>query len=115
MKTVSLEKQRKKPKICTDIVSLRRQKVLSQSSQLIKATKTGLTFKSGKKFFFISQKEIPLFVNHPVKLFLSQYEIPFYGVIKKISPGKKNFFVICVDFMKNVPLYYRECVEELLN
>ena len=101
--------------VFTDIVSLSKKEILSRRSQLAGVTKEGLTVHSNKKFFLIPEKEFSRFLNQPVELFLSQYEIPFYGVITKICPLKKDLFEICIDFMENTPLYYRECVKDLLN
>ncbi len=101
--------------VSTDIVSLAQQEVLSRHSYLAGATKKGLTVHSDKKFFLIPEKDFLKFLNCPVELFLSQYEIPFYGIITKICPLKKTLFEINVDFMENTPLYYRECMADLLN
>ena len=101
--------------ISTDIVSLTRQETLSCHSHLASVTKKGLTVHSDKKFFLVPEKEISRFLNHQVELFLSQYEIPFYGIITKICSIRENLFEISVDFTENTPLYYRECVADLLN
>ena len=101
--------------VFTDIVSLSKKETLSLHGQLAGVTREGLTVHSDKKFFLIPEKEFSRFLNQPVELFLSQYEIPFYGVLKKICPLEKDLFEIYIDFMENTPLYYRECVEDLLN
>ena len=101
--------------ISTEIVSLTEKEILSRYSQLASVTKKGLTVHSKKKFFLVPEKDFLKFLNHPVELFLSQYEMPFYGIITKICPIEKDIFEIRIDFMENTPLYYRECVEDLLN
>ena len=101
--------------ISTEIVSLAEKEILSRYSRLTSATKKGLTVHSNKKFFLVPERDFIKFLNHPVELFLSQYELPFYGIITKIYPIEKDLFEIRIDFMENTPLYYRECVEDLLN
>ena len=116
MKTVLTERKTTgKYNISTDIVSLTRQETLSRHSHLAGVTEKGLTVHSDKKFFLVPEKELSTFLNHPVELFLSQYEIPFYGIISKICSIRENLFEISVDFTENTPLYYRECVADLLN
>ena len=101
--------------VSTDIVSLSKKKTLSYKSHFISADKKGLTVRSNKKDFFIPEREFSQFLNHPVELFLSLYELPFYGVILKINPIKKSFFEIRIGFMESTPLFYRECLNDLLN
>lgn len=102
-------------KIFTEIVSLNKQEILFRYSHLIGVTKKGLTFHSDKKSFLASEKDFLKFLNHPVELFLSHYELLFHGIIKNIRFLEKDLLEICIDFMENTPLFYRECVEDLLN
>ena len=104
-----------KSEISTNIISLSEKAILSDYSQLTSATKKGLTFRSNKNFLLIPKKDISKFLNHPVELFLSHYELPFFGVLKKILEIKEDLFEISIDFTEETPLYYRECVEDLLN
>ena len=101
--------------VSTEIISLNKKEILSRYSQLTSVSKKGLTVHSNKKFFLVPEKDFSKFLNQPVELFLSQYELPFYGVLKKIHPITKDLFEICIDFTKSTPLFYRECVEDLLN
>ncbi len=101
--------------VSTDIVSLHDKEILSCNSYLTSITKKGLTFHTDKKGLLVHEKDFSKFLNHPVELFLSQYELPFYGVIKNIVPLDKDIMEIYIGFMENTPLYYRECIEELLN
>ena len=101
--------------IWTDVISLKTKEILSRYSQLISVTKKGLVVQSKKEALSVSVKDFSKFLNCPVELFLSQYEIPFYGVITKINFIKKDVFEFYIDFMENTPLYYRECVTDLLN
>lgn len=101
--------------ISTEIMSLNKKELLSSHSQLAEVSKKGLTVYSDKKFFLVPEKEFSKILNQPVELFLSQYEMSFYGVITKIMAIKKNLFKIFIDFTESTPLYYRECVEDLLN
>ena len=116
MKTFQTEKEAiGRYNISTDIISLTKQEILSRHSHLAGVTKKGLTVHSDKKYFLVPEKEFSNFLNHPVELFLSQYEIPFYGIITKICSIRESLFEISVDFTENTPLYYRECVADLLN
>ena len=101
--------------ISTNIISLYDKEILSYHSKLTAITKKGLTLHSSKKCLLVPETDIAKFVNHPVELFLSKYELPFHGVIKKIDPMDKDLFKISVGFTENTPLYYRECMEDLLN
>ena len=109
------EKSFYKNKISTDIISLSEKETLSRFNQLTSVTKKGLTFHSSKKFWLISEKRLLKFLNQPVELFLSHYELPLFGIIKKIGSIEKDLFEICIDFTETTPLYYRECVTDLLN
>ena len=102
-------------KISTDIISLPEKEILSCHNQLTSISKKGLTFRSDKKHLLVPEKILSEFLNHPVELFLSQYELPFYGVIKEINFVEKGVFEIRIGFMESTPLYYRECMEDLLN
>ena len=89
--------------------------ILSHQSKLVSVTKKGLTVHTKKQFFNISKKDFPKILNDSVELFLSQYEIPFYGVISQIQQKEKDLFEIKINFTDNTPIYYRECVNDLLN
>lgn len=101
--------------IWTDVISLKTKEVVSCHSQLTSVTKKGLIVQSNKDSLTVSKQNCSKFLNCPVELFLSQYEVPFYGVVTKINFIKKDMFEIYIDFMENTPLYYRECVTDLLN
>ena len=105
----------KPDKIFTDIICLSEKIILSKQSQLASASKRGLVFHSKKQCLPFSKKDLLKFLNQPVELFLSDYELPFFGVLKQVVEIKKGVFEIFVDFSKETPLYYRECVEDLLN
>ena len=109
------EKALSKSQISTDIVSLNKKEILSRHSLFVSADEKGLKVHSDKRFLLFSEKDFSKFLNQPVELFLSQYELPFYGVIKSIRLVKKDLFEIHVDFMESAPLFYRECVADLLN
>ena len=105
----------KTDKVFTDIISLSEKVILSNYSELASVTRRGLVFHSPKKFLPIPKRDILKFLNQPVELFLSHYEIPFFGVLKNIFEIEEDIFEISVDFTEDTPLYYRECVEDLLN
>ena len=107
--------QPNKSKVWTDLISIKTKEILSYQNELISVTKQGLTVLSKKEFFNISESDFIKFLNTPVELFLSQYELPFYGRIKKINQKKKNLFEIKISFLEDTPIYYRECVSDLLN
>ena len=107
--------EKKDNKIWTDLISLKTEEVLSSRSELISVTKQGLTVLLKKQCFNISESDFPKFLNTSVELFLSQYEIPLYGVIKKIKRKKKNVFEIKINFMETSPIYYKECLIDLFN
>ena len=108
-------KNKKNCQVSTDIVSLSKKAILSRRSLLAGADCKGLIVYSDKSCLLVPKTDIPLFLNQPVKLFLSHYELPFYGIIKSIKAVRGTGFEICVDFTENTPLYYRECVADLLN
>ena len=99
--------------VFTDIISLSEKVILSKYSQLASVSKKGLTFHARKKFLPFPKRDIFKFLNTPVELFLSHYELPFFGVLKKISEIKEDLFEISIDFTEDTPLYYRECIEDL--
>ncbi len=104
-----------KHNISTEILSLRTKELVSRQNFLSSATKRGLTVCIKKKSFLIPEQDLPKILNHPVQLFLDQYEIAVYGVITKIRVIKEDLFEISIGFTKETPLYYRECVGDLLN
>ncbi|MDE0092569.1 MAG: hypothetical protein OXN83_04720 [Oligoflexia bacterium] len=99
----------------SDLVSVKTKEVLSHHGELISVTKQGLTVQSKKEFLNISENDFCKFLNRPVELFLSQYEISFYGIIKKVNLIRRNIFEIKISFTEDTPIYYRECVTDLLN
>ena len=104
-----------KDKIWTELISLETKELLSSYCELLSVSEQGLTVLVKKQFFNISENDWPHFLNNPVELFLSQYEIPFYGIIKKIKRKKKDSFEIKINFMETTPVYYRECLIDLFN
>ena len=109
-----MKTKNKKIKIWADLISLKTKDILSPQSELTAVTKNGLIVQTKKQFFNISENDFPRFLNNPVELFLSQYEIPFYGVIKKINIKEKGSVEIKISFLESAPDYYRECVTDLL-
>ena len=105
----------KTDKIWTDLVSIKTKEIISHCGKLVSVTKQGLTVQSKKESFNISEGDFPRFLNHRIELFLSQYEFSFYGIIKQIRRIEKNIFEIKIGFTKDVPIYYRECVTDLMN
>lgn len=109
------EGRKRAPEISAEIMSLAKKEILSRRNRLAGASKQGLTVHSKKKFFLIPEKDTVKFLNHPVELFLSQYELSFYGIIKTIRKLNENLFEVRVGFEESAPLYYRECVADLLS
>lgn len=105
--------KKKREKVFSEIISVDTKDILSQKSELISVTKNLLTFRAKKKFFNLSEN-IFKSLNKPVELFLFQYEIPLYGIMHSIK-ALDGFIEVKVRFMDNTPLYYRECVTDLLN
>ena len=103
-------------KIWTELISINTEEVLSSYSELISVTKQGLTVLAKRKFFNLPENSFTKALNLPVELFLSQYEIPFYGIIKEIKRTKrKDSFEIKISFMDSTPTYYRECLTDLFS
>ena len=109
------EEKKRKPEISAEMMSLAKKEILSRRNWLASASKQGLTVHSRKKFFLIPEKDTVKFLEHPVELFLSQYELSFYGIIKAIHKLNEDLFEVCVGFEESAPLYYRECVADLLS
>ena len=107
--------RKKEDKIWTELISLETKELLSSYSELISVSEQGLTVLAKKQFVNIPESDWPHFLDNPVELFLSQYEIPFYGIIKKIKKKKKDSFEIKINFMETTPVYYRECLIDLFN
>ena len=102
--------------VSADIVSIFKRETVCRQGWLKKATTKGLIFHSEKDQLLLNYKGIKRCLNRPVKLFLFQYELWFYGILKKLYPiEQKKFFEIAVGWTKETPQYYRECVEDLLN
>lgn len=102
-------------KIWTELISINTEEILSPYSELISVTKHGLTVLAKRKFFHLPENNFTKVLNAPVELFLSQYEIPFYGIIRQIKRKKKESFEIDISFMDSTPAYYRECLTDLFN
>ena len=110
-----MKTNKKENTVLTDIIALNTREILSRYSELVLANKTGLTIQVKKGLFHFSEKERKKLLDMPVELFLSQYEIPFYGEIESIWDLEDNLIEIKVRFLPNTPIYYRECMGELLN
>lgn len=102
-------------KILTDVMALKTREILSKYNELVLADKKGLVIQTKKESFNFSIKDREKFLNLPVELFLSQYEIPFYGEIDSIEDLEGGLIEIKIRFLSQTPHYYRECMEELLN
>ena len=102
-------------KILTDVMELNTRKVLSKYTELVLADKKGLVVQGEKPSFNFSIENRKKLLNLPVELFLSQYEIPFYGEIDSIEDLGNDWIEIKIRFLSQTPHYYRECMEELLN
>jgi len=100
--------------ISTDIFFSNKKEKLSQGL-LVKVSKKGFIVQSSREFLHVLEENFYKFLNQPVEIFLSQYEVLFYGVIQQISSVSKDLFEIKIGFTKNTPLYYKECVEDLLS
>jgi len=108
-------RKEKNVKILTDIMALKTREILSKNSELVLADKKGLIIKEKKSSFNFLFENREKLLNLPVELFLSQYEIPFYGEIDSIEDLGNNWIEIKIRFLSQTPYYYRECMEGLLN
>ena len=106
---------KEKVKILTDVVALKTREILSQHNELVLTDKKGLVIQTNKDSFNFSVKDRKKFLNLPVELFLSQYEIPVYGEIDSIEDLENDLIEIKIRFLNQTPYYYRECLKELLN
>ena len=101
--------------VWTELVSMNTKETLSSYSELISASKQGLTVLVKGDFFNIPKNGFAKVLNAPVELFLSQYELLFHGIIKEIKRKRGNSFEIKISFMDDTPTYYRECLTDLFN
>ncbi|MCY4321602.1 MAG: hypothetical protein OXC37_04270 [Bdellovibrionaceae bacterium] len=108
-------KYKNQEKISVDLTSLKTKDILVNSAELVSVTKQGLIVRSKKVSFNIEKKDFSKLLTTPVELFLSQYEIPFYGTLKKFDLKRKDIIEITISFMENAPDYYKECAMDLLN
>ena len=100
--------------VITDVTSFySNQKIFSQA-KFESASRKGLKFVSSHPPS-LTQSDLSQIIGWPVELFLSGYELMFHGVITEIRVIKKNLFEVYVGFTKNTPMYYKRCIEELLN
>ena len=102
-------------KILTDVIALKTREILSKYNELTLVDKRGLVIKTKKDSFPSSIEGRKKFLNLPVELFLSQYEIPFYGEIDSIEDLEDGLVEIKIRFLSQTPQYYRDCIGELLN
>ncbi len=102
--------------IVSDVISLEKKSILAHKVQLVNVDNKGLYFHFKKDQIPISEKSFLIeFLNHYVELFLSKYELKFEGVIKSISPVNKHLFEMHIGFMESTPVFYRECVSDLMS
>lgn len=115
MKQEKLRAFFKKNKIVSDIKSLDQKKVLIKDSRLVSVTSKGLCFFSKTKQLKVSKNFLfSSFLNHPVELFLSEYELNLDGVIHAVSLVGKDLFEIHIQFTETTPQFYRDCFVDLV-
>jgi len=107
--------RKEKVKVLTDVMALQSREILSKYSELVLANKQGLVIQEKKSSFNFLLENKERLINLPVELFLSQYEIPFYGEIDSIEDLGNEWIEVKVRFLSQTPFYYRECMTELLN
>ena len=106
---------KEKVKILTDVVALQTREILSKYNEVVLADNKGLVIQTKKESFPSSEKDREKLLNLSVELFLSQYEIPFFGEIASIEDLENGWIEIKIRFLSQTPYYYRECMGELLN
>ena len=104
-----------KNNIVSDITSLEKKGVLAAQIQLVNVDREGFYFHLNQDQILIpKQSFLKKFLNHYVELFLSEYELKFEGIIKRVSPIDKNLVEVHIGFTESTPTFYRECILDLM-
>lgn len=101
-----------------ELTSINQYKVLARSGQIVDASPTGFKMVLSRKDLVpkelrenISLKEL---IGQQVVMFLPQMNLDLDGTITRADHIGKGVFSIGIQFSDDVPLYWRECLIDLL-
>ncbi|MGE0763526.1 MAG: hypothetical protein AB7N80_09640 [Bdellovibrionales bacterium] len=101
-----------------ELTSLNHYKVLARAGQITDASTSGLQMTLERKDLVprelrenLSLQEL---VGQQVVMFLPQMNLDLDGVIMRAEHVGRGTFVLGIQFSEDVPLYWRECLIDLL-
>lgn len=101
-----------------ELTSLKQYKVLARSGHIVDASTSGFLMTLGRKDLVPKELRENLsldsIVGHQVVMFLPQMNLDLDGTIVRAQHIGKGNFQIGIQFSDEVPLYWRECLIDLL-
>ncbi|MBX7230555.1 MAG: hypothetical protein K1X29_00585 [Bdellovibrionales bacterium] len=102
----------------TEITTLEQYRILAHSGQVIDASTSGILIQVDRKNIVPIALRQTLSLQHligqQVVMYLPQMSLDLDGTITRADHVGKGLFSIGLEFSKEVPLYWRECLIELL-
>lgn len=102
----------------TELTSLNQYKVLARAASITNASSSGLLMTLNRKDLVprelrenISMQDL---VGQQVVMFLPQMNLDLDGRVVRAQHVGRGIFVIAIQFSDEVPLYWRECLIDLL-
>jgi hypothetical protein len=101
-----------------ELTSLKHYQVLARSGQIIDASSSGLLMTLSRKDLVpktlrenLSLQDL---VGQHIVMFLPQMNLDLDGTIVRADHIGRGFFEVAIEFSDEVPLYWRECLIDLL-
>ncbi len=102
----------------SELTSLNQYKVLARAARITNASTSGLLLTLNRKDLVprelrenISMQEL---VGQQVVMFLPQMNLDLDGSVVRAQHTGRGVFVVAIQFSDEVPLYWRECLIDLL-
>lgn len=106
------------PILVAELTSLKKYKVLARAGNIIDASTSGLLMTVNRKDLVpkelrenLSLEEL---VGEHVVMYLPQMNLDLDGTVTRADHIGKGIFEIAITFSSEVPLYWRECLVDLL-
>ena len=101
-----------------DLTSLSNYRVIAKKGTIVDASTTGFLIQVSRKDLLPedlkSNLNLDSLVGQQVVLFLPQMNLDLDGTVNITSHKGKGYFEIVIEFSRDVPEYWRECLIDLL-
>jgi hypothetical protein len=112
------ERKAVEPIKISELTSLVQYKVIAKSGEIIDASTSGMLLMIDRKDFvqkqFRENLSIDEVLGQHVVMYLPQMDLDLDGRITRAEHVGKGKFEVAIQFSEDVPLYWRECLVDLL-